>query len=228
MQLFKWLPVSLTIFLSFFLISCAGIEKKTENNEEIYKKYIDCVSHSDSHYLECSISFDKSSFFTPRGKKLTMMADSKERLELWWKTNWLTSGNLLPNLQFTLIYYNPSGTDKQRSGIIIGKCRFNEGCNNGKFIGPDLDKNGIPDYFTEIIWNSWDYGADDVDDGYLDHYQYVYKPQENLYEVINYQYFYPEKCQPPVSPWNDPCNISSACKPPYILKEKKIIESKSF
>ncbi|HOP85970.1 MAG TPA: hypothetical protein PKZ54_05800 [Syntrophorhabdaceae bacterium] len=171
--------------------------------------------------MKCSISYDQSSFSTKKGKKLTITADSGERLELWWKLNWL-------RLQFILIYYNPSGSEKLRSGITIGKCSFSEGCNYGNFLGPDLDKNGIPDYFTEIIWDNWDFGADDDGDGYLDRYEYVFRPRENLYEVTNYKYFYPEKCTPPVSPWNDVCNIRSECKAPYMLKEKRILESKSF
>jgi len=221
MNFFKGTLFFFHILLCLFLISCASIEKRTDSDLEIYRKYVDCVYDSQSKYVKCSISSDEASFFTKKGKKLSVTADSGERIELWWKFNWL-------KLEFVLIYYNPSGTKQLRSGITIGRCLFSEGCNYGKFLGPDLDKNGIPDYFTEIIWDSWDFGADDDGDGYLDHYQYVFRPQENLYEVTNYKYFYPEKCTPPVSPWNNVCSIYSECKGPYVLKEKKILESKRF
>lgn len=202
--------------------------KRIENSVGIDKKYVDCISSSENEELKCSMSFDQSNLFTKTGKKLTMMADSEERLELWWKFEWLGSGYILPRLNFVLFYFNPYGTEKQKRGVKIGKCRFSRGCNYGRYSGPDLNKNGIPDFFSEIVWDNWDYGIDMGEPGYLDHYQHIYRPPKNHYEVIRYLYLYPEKCSPPMSPADDICNLYDECKPPYKIIKKTLVEGKSF
>ncbi|MCX7965237.1 MAG: hypothetical protein N2596_01230 [Syntrophorhabdaceae bacterium] len=214
--------------LCLFLISCASTGKKTEKCTEINRKYVDCFYDTESENLKCHISFDQSNFFTLPGKKLTMMADSGERLELWWTIDWLRRGYFFPRWRFALMYFNPDGTELQKEGVRIGECRFREGCNHGVYKGPDKNKNNIPDFITEIVWDNWDYGDDEGVAGYLDHYQHIYKPHENYYEVTHYLYFYPEKCIPPISPRREVCKISDECKPPYVIKEKRLIESKSF
>ncbi|MCX8111333.1 MAG: hypothetical protein N3D15_08815 [Syntrophorhabdaceae bacterium] len=221
------------ISVCIVLVSCAGINEKHRGLLKPDEKYIDCrpvvdEKNKGSPMLRCAISYDQLNFFTPPGTKLIMMADSGERLELWWTIDWLGMGYIFPRWRFALMYFNPKGKEELISGVRIGECRFREGCNHGAYFGPDMNKNNTPDYFTEIIWDNWDYGDDDGVKGYLDHYQHVYKPLINQYTVTRFLYFYPEKCTPPVSPRDEVCKISEECKPPYRLKEKKIIKSMSF
>jgi len=229
----KPLSIIACIFICVVFVSCATITQKDRESLKPGEKYIDCrpVEYGDDKempMLRCSISYDQLNFFTPPGIKLIMLADSGERLELWWTIDWFGMGYVFPRWRFALMYFNPKGTEKQRSGVRIGECRFREGCNQGVYFGPDMNKNNTPDYFTEIIWDNWDYGEDDGVEGYLDHYQHLYKPTINQYTVTRFLYFYPDGCIPPISPRDEVCRISQECKPPYRLKEKKVIKTMSF
>lgn len=230
---YRQLALAIPILACLIIVSCAGIVQKdrvTPGQDERFVecRYVEDEKDKESSMLRCSIGYDRSNFFTGIGNKLTMIADSGERLELWWTIDWLGRGYFFPRWRFALMYFNPQGTEKQQKGVRIGECRFSRGCNHGRYTGPDLNKNNIPDYFTEIVWDNYDYGDDAGVEGYLDHYQHIYKPRENLYEVIRYLYFYPEKCTPPLSPRDDVCCIKNECKPPYKIKERRIIESIGF
>lgn len=215
------------------LVSCASVAQKDRTGMKPDEKYVDCQPAEDDKnkelaLLKCSISYNQLNFFTLPGTKLIMMADSGERLELWWTIDWLDRGYVFPRWRFALMYFRLDGTEEQRTGVRIGECRFREGCNHGKYFGPDKNKNGVPDFLTNIVWDNWDYGEDDGIEGYLDHYQHVYDPVANIYTVTRFLYFYPELCTPPVSPRDAVCAISKECKPPYKIKEKKVFENRSF
>ncbi len=221
------------IFIFIVLLSCASVPQKDGKYTEADQKDIECrpledKDHEGLNMLRCSISYEQLNFFFFSGTKLIMNADYGERIELWWTIDWFGRGLFFPRLRFALMYFNPEGTEEQRGGVRIGECRFSRGCNHGIYIGPDLNKNSIPDYFTKIVWDNFDYGYDSGEEGYLDHYRHTYKPRENKYEVVRYLYFYPEKCIPPISPGHDVCRMRDECKPPYKIKEERLIESRSF
>ncbi|HOV91422.1 MAG TPA: hypothetical protein PKW07_12045 [Syntrophorhabdaceae bacterium] len=231
-----WYRATLNIFSIFIfivLVSCASIPQNSVEYDKASQKHIDCEpiedkDHKELSMLRCSISYEQLNFFSLPGTKLIMTADSGERIELWWTIDWFGRGHFFPRLRFALMYFNPEGKEEQRGGVRIGECRFSRGCNHGIYTGPDLNKNNIPDYFTMIVWDNFDYGNDSGVEGYMDHYRHTYKPRENKYEVIRYLYFYPEKCIPPISPGHDVCHIRDECKPPYKIKEERSIESRSF
>lgn len=191
-------------------------------------KYISCrplKKEADGQsVLKCYFGFEQSSLFTSTGRKVSIRAESGEQLELWWLVDWIEGGKWFPRLAYILYYVPPcSRQDENCTKMRIGECHFPEGCNFGQFLAPDNNGNGVPDSFSGITWDSWDYGDDDGVEGYLDHFRHEYNPSNGYYAVTKYLYHYPAACTMPVSPGDNICLIKEPCKPPYkIFKEEKI------
>ncbi len=128
-------------------------------------------------------------------------AQSGERLETRWE-------GFFPRYR---LYYFPS---REHRGVVIGECRFPDGCNNGFFFGPDADDNGIPDSFRFIQWVSSDYGGDDGVPGYLDRYRYIYDVHRDRRYLWHDLLIYRRNLPLSVSP--DTCRITS--DPPYEMR----------
>lgn len=177
--------------------------------------------------LSCFFGFEQSNIFTPTGRKVTIRAESGERLELWWVVDWLEGGKWLPRWTYLLYYLPPCGKDSESCPRRrIGECHFSEGCNFGRFTAPDANGNSVPDSFSGIAWDSWDYGDDDGVEGYLDHVRHTYDPSSGLYEVKKYLYHYPPACSMPMSPREDVCLVKKECQPPYRIFKEEVMESR--
>ena len=148
-------------------------------------------------------------------------------MELWWTVDWIEGGKWFPRWTY-ILFYVPSctGKDEVCPKRRIGECHFSEGCNSGQFLAPDANGNGIPDSFSGIIWDSWDYGDDDGIEGYLDHVRHTYNPLNGHYAVTKYLYHYPPACKMPMSPREDVCLVKEACRPPYRIFKEERIESR--
>ncbi|MFA5617603.1 MAG: hypothetical protein WDK95_12225 [Syntrophorhabdaceae bacterium] len=146
---------------------------------------------------------DTGSLFGKRGiRGKPIQAESGERLEIRWE-------GFFPRYR---LYYFPS---REHHGVVIGECRFPEGCNNGFFFGPDTDGNGIPDCFRLVQWISSDYGQDDGVPGYLDRYRYIYDVHRDKYYVWRDLLIY--RCPAPLGVPPDPCR--TICDPPYETRD---------
>ncbi len=135
-------------------------------------------------------------------------AQSGERLEIRWE-------GFFPRYR---LYYFPS---PKHRGVVIGECRFPDGCNNGFFFGPDTDGDGIPDSFRLVQWVSSDYGGDDEVPGYLDRYRYIYDVQKDRHYMWHDLLFY--RCLPPLTTSQTTC--TTTCDPPY---EERTVGNKTY
>ncbi len=135
-------------------------------------------------------------------------AQSGERLEIWWE-------GFFPRYR---LYYFPSG---EHPGVVIGECRFPDGCNSGFFFAPDGDADGVPDSFSLIQWTNIDYGRDEGIPGYLDRYRYIYDvPGDRFYlwhDLLKY------RCPPPLSFPPDTCR--TVCEHPY---ETRVVKGRTY
>jgi len=222
----------LPILLSILIASCAGASR-TDTASPPARQYLKCTpvrtgDRPETKQLRCYFGFEQCSLFTATGKKLTVEAESGERLELFWTVDWLGEGRIIPRWLFALYYVRPDGRGGWHSPVRIGECRFSEGCNHGEFFAPDKNGNGIPDQFDQIAWENWDYGDDDGEAGYLDYIRHLYVRETGLYTVTLYLYHYPDGCRPPLSPLEDVCHLKKECLPPYRLFKEEILESRRF
>ncbi len=135
-------------------------------------------------------------------------AQSGERLEIRWE-------GFFPRYR---LYYFPS---VEHPGVVIGECRFADGCNSGFFFAPDNDGNGVPDSFRLIQWTSIDYGRDDGIPGYLDRYRYIYDVANDRYYIWYDLLIY--SCPPPLSSPPDTCRTT--CEFPY---ETRTVSGKTY
>ncbi len=148
------------------------------------------------------VSIDSGGFFGERGiLGEPIRAQSGERLEVRWE-------GFFPRYR---LYYFPSA---RQQGVVIGECRFPDGCNNGFFFGPDADGDGLPDSFRLVQWVSSDYGRDDEVPGYLDRYRYIYDVRQDKYYLWHDLLIY--RCAPPLSVPPDTCRTT--CDPPYEVR----------
>ena len=89
-----------------------------------------------------------------------------------------------------------------------------------------MNQNGVPDRFLEVVWESWDFGADDGEPGYLDHVVQRYVAHSRKLTVIKHLYAYPEGCEPPVSTVPSVCELKKECQPPYKSVGQQVIVDK--
>ena len=152
---------------------------------------------------------DDGNLFSERGiLGEPVRAQSGERLEIRWE-------GFFPRYR---LYYFPS---PERPGVVIGECRFADGCNNGFFFAPDNDGDGIPDVFRLVQWTSIDYGGDDGVPGYLDRFRYIYDVAKDRFclwhDLLVYQ------CRPPLSIPPDTCR--TVCDKPF---ETRTVKGKTY
>lgn len=135
-------------------------------------------------------------------------AQSGERLEIRWE-------GFFPRYR---LYYFPS---PEHPGVVIGECRFPDGCNSGFFFAPDDDINGVPDSFRLVQWTNIDYGHDEGIPGYLDRYRYIYDvPGDRFYlwhDLLQY------RCPLPLSVPPDTCR--TVCEHPY---ETRVVKGRTY
>lgn len=131
-----------------------------------------------------------------------VLAESGERLELRWE-------GFSP--VYHLYYYGP----REKEGLLIGECPFSGGCNKAQYLFEDKNKNGIPDAFRLVEYESLDFVQDEKTPGFLDRYRHIYVVTDDRYCVIHDLLFY--ACPPPVSPELNPCE--TFCNPPYRTSE---------
>ena len=165
------------------------------------------------------------SLATPPGKKLEIRSEAGEKLEISWVVGRMENG-WLPGLRYEVYFYPPSDSPRRMQRHIIAGCFFPEGCNSARFRAADVNQNGIPDRFLEIVWESWDFGADDGEPGYLDHVVHRYLVHDSRLTVIKHLYAYPEGCEPPVSTVPSVCELKNECQPPYKSVGQQIIVDK--
>jgi hypothetical protein len=220
----------LPILLSILIASCAG-SLRSDTSAQPDQQYLKCrtVRTGDrqvTNQLQCYFGFEQCNLFTKTGKKLTVEAESGERLELFWTVDWFGEGRIIPRWLFVLYYVRPDGRGGWYPPVRIGECHFSEGCNHGEFFAPDKNGNRVPDQFDRIAWENWDYGDDDGEAGYLDHIRHLYVLETDRYTVTKHLYYYPDGCRPPLSPPEDVCLIRKECRPPYRLFKEEILETR--
>ena len=165
------------------------------------------------------------SLATPPGKKLEIRSDAGEKLEISWVVGRMENG-WLPGLRYEVYFYPPSDSPRRVQRHVIAGCFFPEGCNAARYRAADADQNGIPDRLLEVIWESWDFGADDGEPGYLDHVVQRYAAQTSRLTVTKHLYAYPKGCEPPVSYVPQVCDLKKECQPPYELVRQQVIVDK--
>jgi len=176
--------------------------------------------------MKCSFGFEQCNIFTSTGKKLTIKAESGEKMELIWTVDWLGQGKFFPHWLFSLEYVLPDGRGGWLPPVRIGECHFSGGCNYGEFLAPDDNGNGIPDLFTQISWESWDYGDDEGIPDHLVLIRHLYVRETDRYTATRYLYRYPDGCRPPLNLSEDVCRIKKECLPPYRLFKEEILETR--
>lgn len=138
--------------------------------------------------------------------------------------DWLGQDRIIPHWLYALDYIRSDGQGGHLPAVRIGECHFSGGCNYGEFLAPDENGNGIPDLFTEITWDSWDYRNNGTIPGYLEHIQHIYIRETDSYSVTKYLYQYTASCKPPLSQPDDLCRIAEECNPTYTVVSKELLE----
>jgi hypothetical protein len=212
------------------IASCTG-SIRPDISAQTDRQYLKCRTiqadnRQGQRMLKCSFGFDQCNLFTATGKKLAIEAESGEKLELSWTVDWLGQGKVFPHWLFSLEYVRPDGIGGWLPPVRIGECHFNGGCNYGEFLAPDANGNGVPDFFAQISWESWDYGNDEGIPDHLVLIRHLYVRETDRYTAIRYLYRYPDGCSPPLNLSEDVCRIRTACKPPYEPAGEELMESR--
>jgi len=226
-QRHRLLPVLLSAIL---IASCTG-SIRPDASAPPDQRYLKCRTVQEENQpgqrlLKCSFGFEQCNLFTSTGRKLSIEAESGERMELLWTVDWLGRGKVFPHWLFSLEYVRPDGRGGWVPPVRIGECHFSGGCNYGEFLAPDANGNGVPDFFTQISWENWDYGNDEGISDHLVLIRHLYVRETDRYTVTRYLYRYPDGCRPPLSPPEDVCRIRKECLPPYRLFKEEILETR--
>jgi hypothetical protein len=134
----------------------------------------------------------------------TIVADSGERMDVWWVNT--------PFPHYELRYY-PTGDP---AGFPISEAVFGEGCNYAEYLAPDDNGNGKPDYFCVTAWHCWDFGYDHGTPGFLDHVLERYDVQKSTFSATLFVHQYSPGCAAPVGAtrcWCDLKQLKKECLP---------------
>ncbi len=152
------------------------------------------------HAVATAIEAAPAGFWTARGRLgEAIVFASGERLELWWT-------GFFP--RYELKYFRSPAA----RGETIGRCHFSQGCNRAFYLAPASAQGAAAACLAGVTWESYDYGHDGGEPGYLDRYIHSFDGCAKRYEVRHELLFY--ACAPPISHYPDVC--ASACEPPFL------------